>query len=196
MPSGFDTKNPTTATQGAAQWFNLSNILTCNNVMTAGSLYPPVSSITTSSFGLSASGTITGYKVEVSCYATNNSGGVGNTAYIRPSLILGGNSYFTAVTPTLTAFPTGAAINDPSQLQTLSWGSSSATWYNESTGVPATWLLANLAGAQVVLVMDEDPGGNDDPTGAYIDCVRLTVYYTTTGGGGSPQLDFCFKLGF
>ena len=196
MPSGSNTQNPTTATQPAAQWLFLSKILVCDNSMAFGALYPPVNSITTGGFGLSASGTITGYKVEVSCYATNNLV-TGQTSYIRPSLRVGGNNYFTAVTPTLTAFPTGYALNDPTGLQTLSWGGTSVVWYNEATGTPATWSLGDLSGAQVFLLLDEDPGINDDPGSAYIDCVRLTVYYTTPGGGGgSPQLDLCFKLGF
>lgn len=172
-----DTKNPTTATQPAAQWLFLSRILACDNSMAAGSLYPPTDSITTGGFGLSASGPITGYKVEVSCYANNNSGLAGNTAYIRPSLRVGGKNYFPAVTPALTTFPTGASLSDPTQLQTLSWGGSSTVWYNEATGAPATWSSGDLSGAQVVLLFDEDPGGNDDPTQAYIDCVRLTVFY-------------------
>jgi hypothetical protein len=175
--AGSDTKNPTTATQTGAPWSFLSNILACDLALAAVALYPPTGTITTGSFGLSAAGPITGYKIEISCYATNNSGGAGNTAYLRPSLKLGGNSYFPAVTPTLTTFPTGTALSNPTQLQTVSWGGATATWYNESTGTPATFSSSDLAGAQIVLLFDENPGGNDDPTSAYIDCVRLTVYY-------------------
>jgi len=175
---GSDTKNPTTATQTASvPWLFLSNILACDLALAVGGLYPPAGTITTGSFGLSAAGPITGYKIEISCYATNDLGGSGKTAYLRPSLKLGGNSYFPAVTPTLTTFPTGTALSDPTQLQTVSWGGATATWYNESTGSPATFSSSDLAGAQVVLLFDEDPGPNDEATSAYIDCVRLTVYY-------------------
>ena len=152
--------------------------------MTAGVLYPPTGIITLGGFGSFVSGPVTGYKIEVSCYATNFNDS-GNAAYLRPSLKVNGESYFPAVTPTLTIFPTGTALDDPSQLQTVSWGGAGATWYNESTGAPAAFSSVDLAGAQVVLLFESDPGGNDSPTPAYIDYVRIVPPVVAPSAAGT-----------
>jgi hypothetical protein len=179
MPSGVHTYSPSTVVgtnSGAAVWSGVSNAIACDGLYASVAVYNESPILTASGFGITDSAsTITNAGISVTAYS--DSAFADGNIYVF--LIIGGVTYTPGnVFATLTQTP--AVYN----LANTTWSPS------------LNWSTANLSTLQVMV----NPGNNlsDDATiGVFIDCVRLNIYYTTLGGGGgSPQLDFCFKLGF
>jgi len=180
MPSGVHIYSPATVVgtnSGAAVWSGASNAVACDGVYASVNIYNESPILTASSFGVTdVASTVTNAGVAITALQST-SGSIGN---IYLSLIIGGITY----NPVSSGFCSLTNISTVYNLGNTTWS-------------PAiNWSAANLSTTQVVLGIGN--GLEDDSSiTVSIDCVRLSIYYTTPGGGGgSPQLDFCFKLGF
>ena len=179
-PTAVGPKYPTSAAQTGSNktWVNLANIETPNGMSATCSLGDEIASpqnqsnvINATNFGFAIPGgsTIVGVKAEIGRYAS------------FPSTITENNVQLLKAG---TASGTNRASNTfwPSSLQNNAYGGSSDLWGN--TLAPAD---VNNSGFGLTIQVQNDA---NEPSTAFIDYVRLTVYYTTSGGQvlGTGQL--------
>lgn len=151
-------------TQVGAAWANPGNAATVNATNATNNNNPPAGPLALTNYGFTIpAGTIDG--IEVESTAAQNSGLPETTYNIGLQLTKTGTGVGSAVTVGLSGTP----------LQTNVSGGATSLW-------GTTWTTAEINASTfgVILEYSGDAGNTND---LIVDCVRIKIYYTATGGG-------------
>lgn len=160
--------NPGTAS--SATWSNPNNALTVNGSSASQTSNPPSGTITVTNYGFTIpAGTIDGIEYEIT--ASQNTGGLAEPDYnIRTQLTKTGTGVGDILDSGLSNLP----------LQTIVKGG--ATSLHGTTWTPAE---VNASTFGVIAQYNGDAGNVND---ILLDCIRIKIYYTATGGGSGVAI--------
>lgn len=167
--------NPGTATTdsavGTQTWYNINNILSSNNsrALSYSSIPSAVSyyaKATNFGFSIPAGATIDGIVVEIERSANNNAGS-NRVVDEHVKIVKGGTIGSTNKADTATNWPTTDAYK--------TYGGATDLWGE-------TWTYSDINASNFGAVIASRNYTDSGATEAYIDHIRITVYYTESAG--------------